>query len=254
MTILVQCACKQRADGLVFRDGQPGSAPLANFSHSKIRSCNLLSWPVCFVKKLFTYQSFQVCWKGLWNFEKDFVCQISCSLLSWVQNWMKLSNFEGNAVLIKERCYCFIHSLELDFETSTGPGDATDCLVRDLKPFRALFFLMHCSACCFLCNYECTMPVIIFFVDHKFRFIMYELCLPRASSWSKTGHPKICAVLWKCLIHWSFFHKIADSILGPAFLSFSMVCNHEQQCQQNVAKIMQIKVVSINVVFAAAAR
>ena len=87
----------------------------------------------------------------------------------------EIEQFEGNAVLIQVRCYCFIHSLELDFDTSTA--DATDCLVRDLKPFQALFFLMHCSAYCFLCINECTIPVIIFFVDHKFRFTMYELCL-----------------------------------------------------------------------------
>ena len=55
--------------------------------------------------------------------------------------------------------------------------DAIDCLVRALKvhpslvvsffSLQALFSITHYSAYCFLCIYECNMPVIIFFVDHS---------------------------------------------------------------------------------------
>ena len=58
-----------------------------------------------------------------------------------------------------------------DFDTFTG--DATDCLVRDLKSLSITCCLFlppskHCSiADCFLCIYECTTPVINLFVDYN---------------------------------------------------------------------------------------
>ena len=74
-----------------------------------------------------------VCRKGFCNFEKDFVCWISCSYILCL-----ISNIEGNAVLMKERCYFAIHSLEPDFD----PFEATDCLVRYLERLSI--------TCCFL--------------------------------------------------------------------------------------------------------
>ena len=93
---------------------------------------------------------------------------------------------------MKERRYCFIHSLKHDFDTFGG--DATNCLVRDLKslsitccfhfsPFRVLFFLTHYSAYCFLCIYECTTPVINFFVDHNvWEYACFKMAQDRTPS------------------------------------------------------------------------
>ena len=68
------------------------------FSIASIRACKKFSWglgaPHIIVR-----------WKGLYNFEKDFDCWISYHACK--TGW--ISNIEGNAVLIKERCFCFIH-------------------------------------------------------------------------------------------------------------------------------------------------
>ena len=135
--------------------------------------------------------------------------------------------------------------MELNFDTFIG--DAIDCLVRDLKIlsipfcflpsfFQALFILTHYSAYCFLCIYGCNTPVIPFFVDHN---VWGYACF----SWPKTGRLKLCTAALEVLHPLKLLLQITDSILGPAFISISMVCN-----SKILPTIMQIKVVYIYVV------
>ena len=55
--------------------------------------------------------------------------------------------------------------------------------------FQALFFLTHYSADCFLCIYECTAHVIIFFVDPN----VWEYACFKLAQDTVTGRSKICA-------------------------------------------------------------
>ena len=102
-------------------------APIAFVSNSKNRSCKLLSWPVCLVKELsrllFTGRGFVTLKRILFG-ESHALFYHACKT-GWI------SKIEGNAVLVKERYSCFVHSLQPGFDTFIG--NATDCLVRTLK-------------------------------------------------------------------------------------------------------------------------
>ena len=104
-----------------------------------------------------------VCWKGLCNVKEDFVWEIPCSLLSCVPNWT-IRNIEGNAVLIKERCFCFIHSLEPHFDTCTGDATQADCLVSSwwdiwkVCPSLFVSFFLSFQACYFS---HIVLPIVV---------------------------------------------------------------------------------------------
>ena len=144
----------------------------------------------------------------------------------------------------KERCYCFVHSLDPDFDTFTS--DATDCLVRDLKssPITCYFLFLSPS---FVLSHALYSAIIFgAFINaarlsSSFFMITVYGSMPALRWPTKDKNTlKYLLLLLKCFIHSSFCHKITDSILGSAFLSISMVCN-----SKILSNIMQIKVVYI---------
>ena len=166
-----------------------------------------------------------VCRKGLYNFEKDFVWQSHALFYHECKTgWIR--NIGGNEVLIKERCYLSV-SLEPDVEASTG--DAFDCLVGDLKSSSItccfllfqFFFFTNYYADCFLCIHECNTPVIILLVDHNiWDYACFKLAQDR-TPWD------ICCCSGSASSTEAFVTKHTDSILSPAFLRISIVCNRK---------------------------